>query len=103
MARGANGKIEVENKIKEAFGADYIGTYDKKLYVWADDGAEKVQIAISLTCPKNPVGATAPQKLVSLDGQGYDFTVENIPVPASIEFSEEEKNTIDELMKALDL
>lgn len=56
MARGANAKVNVENKIREAFGNDFAGMQDKKLYVWADDGGEKVQIAISLTCPKTPLG-----------------------------------------------
>lgn len=42
MAKGTNAKIEVENKIREAFGADFVATVDKKIYVWADDGGEKV-------------------------------------------------------------
>lgn len=52
MARGATAKESVEKKIIEVFGNDYVGTSDKKIYVWADDGGEKVQIAISFTCPK---------------------------------------------------
>lgn len=40
-----------------AFGADYIGEQDKKIYVWADDGGERVQIAIAMTCPKIPIAA----------------------------------------------
>ena len=40
-------------KLKEAFGENYIAEVDKKHYVWADDAGERVQIAISLTCPKN--------------------------------------------------
>lgn len=55
-AKGATAKIDVENKIRNAFGADFIGVYDKKIYVWADDGGERVQVAISMTCPKVPVG-----------------------------------------------
>lgn len=55
MARGANAKIQVENIIKEAFGENFAGIADKKLYVWADDGGERVQIAIAMTCPKTNV------------------------------------------------
>ena len=55
MARGAIGKQNVINKIKEAFGADFIGEYDKKIYVYTQENGERVQIAISLTCPKVPV------------------------------------------------
>lgn len=52
MAKGATAKVNVVNKLMTTFGSDYIGEFDKKYYVWADDGGEKVQIAISLTCPK---------------------------------------------------
>jgi hypothetical protein len=38
MARGATAKVNVENKLKEAFGSDWIGIFEKKAYVWADDG-----------------------------------------------------------------
>ena len=33
MAKGSNAKVIVENKIKEAFGNDFIGVADKKIYV----------------------------------------------------------------------
>ena len=74
MARGANAKVIVENKIRDAFGADFVGVADKKIYVQADDGnGEMVQIAISLTCPKIPM---------SVGGEnGIDF--ENMPAGGS--------------------
>lgn len=53
-ARGTNAKQVISEKIKQAFGADYVGMADGKIYVYADDGGEKVQIAISMTCPKVP-------------------------------------------------
>lgn len=59
MAKGATAKINVVNKISSAFGPDYIGEVNKKFYVWADDGGEKVQIALSLTCPKTFVETSA--------------------------------------------
>ena len=55
MAKGTLAKEVVTKKIAEIFGQDYIGEYDKKIYVWANDGGERVQIAISLTCPKTPI------------------------------------------------
>lgn len=57
MAKGSTAKVNVQNKIAMAFGADYIGEQDKKIYVWADDGGERVQIAIAMTCPKTPIAA----------------------------------------------
>lgn len=56
MAKGAIAKSEVENKIRNVFGKDFIGvdTASKKLYVQAEEDGEMVQIAISMTCPKTP-------------------------------------------------
>ena len=70
-AKGATAKVNVENKIREAFGADFVGNVDKKLYVWADDGGEKVQICLTMTCPKVPVG-------VGGENDGIDF--DNMPI-----------------------
>lgn len=36
--RGAVAKETVTNKIAELFGDDTIGVFDKKLYIWANDG-----------------------------------------------------------------
>ena len=52
--KGAVAKQVIIEKIKQAFGADFIGVSDGKVYVTASDGAENVQIAIGLTCPKVP-------------------------------------------------
>ena len=102
MPRGAIAKQVITDKIKEAFGKDFIIEQDKKLYVQAPENGEMVQIAITMTCPKVPVETTG---LVSIDGQGFDFTAEPVATtpfkPA--EFTEEEKNTINDLMRALNL
>jgi hypothetical protein len=42
MARGSIAKNAVIEKIKDAFGGDYVATIDGKVYVWANDGGEKV-------------------------------------------------------------
>ena len=103
MAKGANAKIEVQKQIQKAFGEDYIGEIDKKLYVWANDGGESVQIAISLTCPKNPVATTA--------SGDWDFdsgvaaagpeTATSSFEPAQI--TDKERETVEELLKRLGL
>ena len=41
--KGALAKEAVAKKIAEAFGSDYIGESDKKLYVWGDENGEKIQ------------------------------------------------------------
>ena len=107
MAKGAIAKEEVVKKISEAFGWSFIGEFDKKVYVWANDGAEQVQIAISLTCPKNPIQVDAS---VSLDDGDFDFTddtpkTSKVAVSAAppAEITEEEKKNIAELMAKLGL
>lgn len=42
MARGSVAKGEVADRIKAEFGADFVGESGGKLYVWADDGGERV-------------------------------------------------------------
>ena len=37
MAKGAEAKANVVKKIQAAFGADFVGEYDKKVYVWAQE------------------------------------------------------------------
>ena len=103
MAKGTNAKNAVINKIAMAFGTDYIGEIDKKVYVWADDGGEKVQIAIALTCPKNPVEtggvSTAPVS-------GWDFSDNVVTAYAPVskaEITPEEQARIADMMSRLGL
>ena len=107
MAKGAIAKENVIKTIAEAFGSNFIGEFDKKVYVYANDGGEMVQIAISLTCPKNPIQV---DDSVSLDDGDLDFTddtpkTSKVAVSAAppAEISEEEKKNIAELMAKLGL
>lgn len=102
MAKGQVAKDSVMAKIETLFGKDVVGVYDKKLYVWADDAGEKVQIAISLTCPKNPVGEVA-----GVSDGGFDFSGDNVVIAPTkyepAEISDEEKQNIADLMARLGL
>ena len=64
MVKGAIAKQVVIEKIKQAFATDFVAVVDNKVYVQADENGEKVQIAISLTCPKVPVGAVKEESAV---------------------------------------
>lgn len=61
VKRGDLARETVRNKIIEAFGVDYVGTVDKKIYVQAKDGenGETLQFAIAMTMPKTPINAAA--------------------------------------------
>ena len=104
MARGQIAKNNVDQKIKVAFGSDFIGTYDKKLYVWATENGERIQIALSLTCPKVPVA-------ISDNPTTGDFNFEddapNVVVAAGAyqpaEITKEERERVNDLMKRLGL
>lgn len=101
--RGNVAKQNVINKIKEAFGADYVGEFDKKIYVFADDGGERVQIALSLTCPKSQIGVIEENKLSYNTGINFEDSSTIIQGKASSDISKSEREKVRELMKKLNL
>lgn len=104
MAKGNEAKQNVISTIRKAFGADFIGEYDKKIYVWGQEGGEKIQIAIALTCPKTQVAVAA----APITG---DFNFDDdaaAPVVAAgafqpAEITQEERDRVNDLMKKLGL
>lgn len=101
MARGAEAKTRVIDAIREAFGNDFIGEIDKKVYVWAQEGGERIQVALTLTCPKTAVATP--------NGGNYNFEDEESAVtPGEVyrkptEITEEEKKNLADLMAKLGL
>ena len=103
-AKGTLAKDNLIKKIAAALPAGtYIGCFDKKYYFWSEENGEKVQIAISMTYPKNPVG-----EVTVISGGGMDFSAAaptaiapSVHEPAEI--SEDEKNNIADLMARLNL
>ena len=103
MAKGQIAKEKVANIIKTAFTDDYIGEFDRKHYVWADDGnGQRVQIAITLTCPKvlRGIEETSPTALNFDDDENSAIEATTFK-PAEI--SQEEQDTLAELMSKLGL
>lgn len=94
--KGTQAKENVKKNIIESFNKDYIGENSNKLYVWADDGGQKVQIAISLTCPK--VGLDVGGSFVDDDNLAGTYTGEPV-----IEITPEEEENIQTLIKKLNL
>ena len=100
MAKGQEAKTNLINKIIHIPGIDYIGEYDKKHYFWSIENGEKIQIAISMTCPKNPVASIEVQG--DLDFEEMDKPKEVRPTkfePAEI--TSEEQDKIAELIAKL--
>lgn len=103
MARGAVAKATVENRIREAFGADFVGSNGKELFVWADDGNERVQIKIAMTCPKtNYEGGDvmAAATFNTAASASTDWTSQTV---APVELTEDEKQTVNSLLERLGL
>lgn len=103
MARGSQAKSKIAEKIKNLYGSDYVGESSGKYYVWENDGGEKVQIAISLTCPKNPIGVV---DMSGAFGDGLDFEAEPVLAPTKFdaaEITEQEKDNLKALMDRLGL
>lgn len=103
MAKGAIAKENLMNKIINAIGLDYIGEYDKKFYFWSEENGEKIQIAISMTCPKNPVVVSSYENN-DLDFENMGEHKEAHPTkfePAEI--TQEEKDKVAELIEKLGL
>ena len=107
MARGNEAKEKLMNKIIQMPNVSFIGCYDKKYYFFEEENGEQVQIAISLTCPKNPIQVDAS---VSLDDGDFDFT-DDAPKTSKVavstappaEITDEERKNIVELMTRLGL
>lgn len=105
MAKGAIAKENIAKKIAAAFGADFVGEFDKKLYVWAEENGEKIQIAIAMTCPKNPVGnidfSAEPGNSLNFEDMSAGPVAGGSAAKAEV--TEEEKKNIAELMARLGL
>lgn len=90
-AKGSVAKVNIAEKLATAFGEDYIGEVDKKHYIWADDGGERVQIAIAMTCPK-----------VFIEG-GTPSTSTSVKNTADLNISQEEIEKVQDLMRSLNI
>lgn len=103
MAAGTEAKEKIIKKIIAALGDNYIGEYDKKHYFLSEENGASKQVAISLTCPKTPIGTV---DMSSAFGDGMDF--EAAPVIAQTKFepaeiTDQEKQNIADMMAALGL
>jgi len=94
MAKGSIAKGNLIKRFADAVGADYVGEYDKKWYFWSTENGERVQVAVSLTCPKTPVGES---NVNTFGGE------EVAPAAAPATMSESEQAQLDKLMVELGL
>ena len=100
--RGDLAKQSVIATIQAAFGENFAGIVDKKLYVNVKDGpnGEVVQLSITLTMPKTPVSASAVPVTASADGNAAAW--ESKPATPT-ELSAEDKAKVADLCKKLNI
>ena len=98
--KGAIAKESVTKKITEVFGKDFVGIADKKIYILADDGGEKVQIAISMTCPKKPIGEIPAESGAFSTGEDNSGDKSKT---SGVDLSEEEQAQVNKIMSELGL
>ena len=106
MKKGDVARQDVMDTIIKAFkDIDALETVqDKKVYVWAQDGAggEKIQFAISITAPKTPV--LAGGEVGGNEGAWSDAPKTGTAAtssPAPVELSAVDKAKVQELMEKL--
>lgn len=104
-ARGTIAKEKAANIIAKAFGKDFVGEFDKKLYIWVEENGEKVQLALSMTCPKVPVGNIdyKAEPGGSLDFENMSAAAASSPTRAAVEIGEDEQKYIADLLDKLGL
>lgn len=98
--KGTKAKENLTKIIIDALGDSFIKVADKKIYAWSDDGGEQVQIALSMTMPKTPVGAGAPTT-AGLVGSGSSINSEGTATSVSTELSPEDKEQVERLKEKL--
>lgn len=109
MAKGAEAKQYIADKMAEMFGEDWIGEYEKKYYIWSRENGERIQIAISMTCPKTPINILETSKTIveNDSNSNWDWGWDNAPSAVtnniSIEITDEEKKNLAELINKLGL
>lgn len=104
MAKGAIAKEDVAKRIQAAFGADWVGEYDKKLYVWGYENGQRIQICLSLTCPKVALEINE-QNFDTEDTSDWDFEEPSVKpqIYKPAEITAEEQKNIQEMMARLGL
>lgn len=113
--RGTEAKNYVIKKLKEAFGSDFLGEVDGKVYLRAPEGSEKIQVNVSLACPKKEMAtmASAPTFAPEKSGGAFSLTIDDAPPPAvksavqevekSFEITQSETDNLKKLLKELGL
>ena len=101
-AKGSIAKTEVTKMLQDVFGENFLGEFDKKIYVQVPENGEMVQIAIALTCPKTPVTVSSGP-VVKGDRMDFDSAPVVSTPEVKVEITTEERENIAAMMARLGL
>lgn len=97
-------KEKLINKIIAALGDSYLGIYDKKYYFISEGNGEKVQVAISLSCPNVPIEFSNTVSTNNrIDFESAPTLIQSAATPSAVEITEQEQKNIADLLKSLGL
>lgn len=104
MAKGSIAKNEVYSKIMEIFPGSFMYNDGKELRINTKEDGEPIQIKLVLTAAKTPVSNGEDNVLPGAEVPFNDSSVETkITEPEPARISEEEKQSIQDLMSKLGL
>ena len=97
--KGDTARAIVYDKIKEAFGENFVDIVDKKIYVTANEQGEDIQFAITVTMPKTPVNKVPKEN----NEINFETSTSTSALKPKVEISDKEKEDIRKLMEELNL
>ena len=113
MAKGAQAKIQVMNKLMEVFDGAFLYNDGKELRIPLTENGEQVQIKVALTCAKDNVipgqDNALPGEMKVTSNESYHFgetlqtTITENKKIKPVEPTAEEKENVKSLLAALGL
>ena len=101
MARGAQAKAELTEKILEMFQGSFLD--DKTIRVpWTENG-EQLELKITLTCAKDVIGSAGDGSAAASISAPKEASAFDNPEPVKVKITESEAENVAKLLSALNL
>ncbi len=103
MARGQIAKAEIQKKILSNFEGSFLYNDGKEIRIPVQENGELIQIKVALTAAKENVEQGTDNAVPGAAAEKIDFESETKTIKPVVEATEEEKNNVNDLLKALGL
>ena len=101
MARGAQAKAELTEKILEMFQGSFLD--DKTIRdPWTENG-EQLELKITLTCAKDVIGSAGGGSAATSVSAPKEASAFDNPEPVKVKITESEAENVAKLLSALNL